>query len=445
MSDESLDNFFKKRLSERNVAFNMESWRKMEQMLPVETKPAGFKLGSVAAVIGALFVVSTSLLVLKSTDLLSTNSEQIAQNTSITDNDKTDNQSIGDSVESNKLANNTNESNNEASGKVLTSDKKSTLSNKQKQLETKENNYASNNKGANKTKKNHKGLLSMNNKAKTKGNNLTKSSNSFFAANDGFESLNINEESAIAFEAQGGANNFTEIVGLEEIKTFDLEQDEQTLFAEIGNSKLPKVKANELGFIGGFGLSKSLVESGNSNAINVNGVFGVSYQHYFNGGFSLMTNLLYAPRTGVNAVKYYDKKTIYGWGSHTEQQVVDCQKMVYLELPIMVNYNVGNHNFMAGPSLAYLVTSKLDVSTIYENKQESIVDNSTTWGYTDGFNKLDVAIVTGYEYNFKSNFNVGLRLNYGLTDITNNQYFGADSFDNNIQFRVYLKYSPFNF
>jgi len=40
---------------------------------------------------------------------------------------------------------------------------------------------------------------------------------------------------------------------------------------------------------------------------------------------------------------------------------------------------------------------------------------------------------------------LGVRLNYGLVDITDNNYFNDDSFDNNVQFRVYVTYSPFQF
>mgnify|MGYP000359676832 CR=1 FL=1 len=111
----------------------------------------------------------------------------------------------------------------------------------------------------------------------------------------------------------------------------------------------------------------------------------------------------------------------------------------------MMNYNVGNHNFMAGPSLSYLVTGLHKVSTEYVTQTETTIDDSMQWGHTNGFNNFDFALVAGYEYSIKPKLNIGMRLNYGLMDVTKNEYFGSDSFDNNVQFRVYLKYAPFQF
>jgi hypothetical protein len=259
--------------------------------------------------------------------------------------------------------------------------------------------------------------------------------------------MKISSEKSISFNEAKNTDTFAKLNGLDELKGFSMEmEDEHTMFAELGKSKLPKAKKNEFGIIGGVGFSGSLVNTNNEGVNCVSEVLGLSYQHYFNGGFSLMSNLLYAPRNGVNAVKYYDKELVYGFGSVTKQTVRESSKLVYLELPIMINYNLGNHNFMFGPSVSYLVTGKHEFTTMYESQtNETTMESSSKWGYIDGFEDFDVAVVAGYEYGVKPNLNIGLRVNYGLTDITNNQYFGTDSFDNNVQFRLYLKYSPFNF
>ena len=117
----------------------------------------------------------------------------------------------------------------------------------------------------------------------------------------------------------------------------------------------------------------------------------------------------------------------------------------YLELPVLLNYSVANHNFMVGPSFSYLVSGLNKVSTTHESKTEVTTDESSVWGYTNGFKSYDVALVAGYEYSVKPKLNLGVRLNYGLIDVTDNDYFGNTSFDNNVQLRVYLKFSPFQF
>ena len=63
MSEEGLDNIFKEGLSGRDVKFNMEAWRNMEQMLPPETKGGYFSKSAAAIVVGFLFVVSASVFV----------------------------------------------------------------------------------------------------------------------------------------------------------------------------------------------------------------------------------------------------------------------------------------------------------------------------------------------------------------------------------------------
>jgi hypothetical protein len=119
---------------------------------------------------------------------------------------------------------------------------------------------------------------------------------------------------------------------------------------------------------------------------------------------------------------------------------------VYLELPVMINFGMGNHNLMAGASFSYLVTGKHKVTTEYTSQSEGVTSDETMqWGNSSGFNSYDFSLAGGYEYNLNQNIDLGMRLNYGLLDVTNNAYFKSDSFDNNVQLRFYVKFSPFKF
>lgn len=455
MSDDKLDNLFREGLSERNVAFNMESWRKMEQMLPAETKPAGFKFGKVAAAVGALFVISASVLVWNFSEDETIDNNIVTSNVELKNSDNNSGNGLETSVNSESSIS---ESKVEMS-ESPDSDKDFAVQNEElnqnESTSIKANHVESESSSSSVNSSFVNSVNAIGTRSNSSNNSVSKTpvnyktsnsnqSNKFFADNSGFAGMNIEKEESISFEKEDQITAFSTIEGLEEMETFTLEErEDHTLFAELGDSQLPRVKRNEIGFIGGVNLSRELVES-SSKGISGCEFLGVSYKRYLNGGLSVSADILYAPRNEVNSVKNYGKK-VYGFGSVVEQTSVSSERLIYLEMPLLLTYNLGNHNFMAGPSFGYLVTGKHQVSTTYTTQTESFIENNTQWGNTNGYNRFDFALVGGYEFNFNPKWNVGLRLNYGLTDVTNNDYFGTDSFDNNVQLRVYLKYVPFNF
>ena len=450
MSDEGLDNIFRKGLSERHVNFNMDSWRRMEEMLPPEPVAKSFRFGYAAAVIGVLLIVSTSLFVWKSQDQLTSHIEQNqVEGISRSNNDRNFSHELshteiseGNAVSSTALSN-----------AQLPSNKNTSKNNSANNVST----TASSNGVVYSSQLSSSQMSALSGSGNSSKGSSSASNNSFFSSTGtkgaGFFSnithtgMDSRTETPLTDEiAALGNNAFTKIEGIEELAMLDLSKgiEQHTLVANVSNDGMPKVAKNVVGFIGGVNLSKSLIESP-SNGIAGSEFFGVEYQRYLNGGFSLKADLLYSARGGVNSQKTYAKK-YYDFGSSSTQTTVECQRMVYLELPVLANYGVANHNFMVGPSFSYLVTSLNKVTTTNESLTgEGSTDEKAEWGHTEGFKKYDFSIVAGYEYSLKSKLNVGVRLNYGLIDITDNEYFGNDSFDNNVQFRVYLTYSPFQF
>jgi hypothetical protein len=451
MSDESLDNLFKKGLSGREVNFNMESWRKMEQMLPPETKAAGFKFSAVAAIIGAIFILSTSVIIwnISGDSTLAENPNDLNESSVVADIEKE-----YDSGNTELIANDAKAINSEQS-KVLSandSDDETISQTEAKNRTDVTTTVVDVDKRVNEPSSNNKTLTSNTliraKVTKVSASNTTKASNTqpaFFNQSNSFYSKKGRSESFTEEEISLSSNAFTSISGLSELNSLTVleEEEDNTLFASVSEGKLPKADNNKLGVIGGININKSLTENP-SGGISGCEFFGVTYERFLNGGLSIKSNLLYSARNEVNAVKFYDKK-VYGFGSKTQQTKVEAQRLAYLELPVMVNYGIGNHNFMTGASFSYLISGLHEVSTEYTTPTETTYENDMQWGYTNGFKSYDVAIVAGYEYNVNPKLNLGLRLNYGLLDVTDNTYFGVDSFDNNVQFRVYLTYSPFQF
>lgn len=440
MNDESLDKLFKDGLSGRDVNFNMDSWRKMEEMLPPETKGGYFTKSTAAMVVGFLFVVSASVFVwswnTSGDDVLAENIVEVNENTP----------TILDSI--------VNVPGKEHSASIASEgDLSSRSENGREESLTQEDELTQNDAlfgeseingqnvvASNSHRNTERAGNSVSNRSKTKTNKRSNRNLTNFSAVSAENDVRLSEEK-IAFSG----NAFTKISGIGELSTMSLvqEEEDQTLFVDVSNGKLPVADRNAIGIIGGVSVNESL--TGTSNGISGSEFFGVSYERYLNGGFSLKSNLLYASRNQVNTVKTFDVKS-YDFGSRTEQTTVTAQRLMYIELPVMVNYGFRNHNIMAGGSFSYLLGGLNKESTTYTSLTEDPrYEDTKKWGYADGFKPYDIALVAGYEYNFNSRLNMGLRLNYGLLDITDDQYFGTKSFDNNVQFRVYLTYSPFHF
>tara|TARA_R110002050_G_scaffold290260_1_gene443785 strand:- start:116064 stop:117395 length:1332 start_codon:yes stop_codon:yes gene_type:complete len=443
MSDESLDNLFKKGLSGRGVNFNMESWRKMEQMLPPEKKVGFFVRYRVAAIVaGLLFVGTASVIAWGLLDTTTTytaynieddrDSEEFfnTSNTPGDANSRTDLNSV-DYVSGMEAVQESNSSTEmEASERTITSNS----NNSSNELSVKSNSTVNGNRA-------NKSITSNPNKAEQAHNK--KSTNQPSTSSRIDESRTRAGSDIISFSSE---NSFTKIDGIGELSTLILPvaEEDNTLVVSMSNSKLAKVEKNTLGFIGGINLNRSLTDP-SSNKLGGSEFFGLTYHHFLNGGLSLKIDLLYNSRNVLDSHKEYAKK-IYGFGSKSEQTVVESQRLVYLELPAMVNYGIGNHNIMLGGSFSYLATGLHKVTTTYTSQLEGVsYEESMQWGYTNGYKAYDFSVAAGYEYNVSQRLDLGMRLNYGLLDVTNNAYFGNDSFDNNVQLRFYLKYSPFKF
>ncbi len=441
MSDEGLDNIFKNGLSGRDVKFNMESWRRMEQMLPPEPKAGKFRFGYAAALIGFLLLVTASLFVWD-TDWNGSGDQYAANQMGAVNGLKTSSQSEvanrGAVIKENNALESTQDSKSSVNSEVINS------------IEGNKNNSNS----LNQTNQQKVTRTSLAENTISKNENSNSKTNAFMRNPRKDNLFGKRMESSVeSTRSEGGLsedeitvekNMFTSIDGIGELSSLELNGEETPiLVANVSNGKLPKADKNVLGFIGGVNLNKALVESPESG-ISGSEFLGIEYQRFLNRGFSVKTNFLYSARNDVNSHKMYDKK-VYDFGSSTEQTMVECQRMIYLELPILMNYGVGNHNFMMGPSFSYLVSSLNKMTTHYESYTNVSTEESSFWGHTNGFKSYDFSIVAGYEYSVKPKLNVGMRLNYGLIDLTDNAYFGDDSFDNNVQFRVYLTYSPFQF
>jgi hypothetical protein len=210
----------------------------------------------------------------------------------------------------------------------------------------------------------------------------------------------------------------------------------------VGNNGI-KLRRQKLGLIAGLNIGNEL-NAENNNQFSGNEFIGLSYEYMLNGGWSIGTELIYQRRSGVKADQHHMART-YHFSSTMEYVRIDAKKLHYLELPVLARYTMKQHIVHAGVGFVYLVDCESEVTHSkwdYENSQTEVtVEN----GHVSGFNRWDIALMAGYEYEPLQWISIGGRVSYGFIDVTKPGHFSNDYYSNNLQFRIFARITPFRF
>lgn len=168
----------------------------------------------------------------------------------------------------------------------------------------------------------------------------------------------------------------------------------------------------------------------------------LTYRHSPISDWSINTEVLYWSRSSLNAQIGYDS-IAYGFGMTTISRTINIEELHYIAVPIHAVYTKKNHQFMGGLTVNYLLNAKSTtqgtVETLNYDAMELATEATTQqWGYTRAFNRIDVGLSLGYDYQVTKGWKVGTRINYGLTDVAKNDIFSRQSFDNNLNIRLLL-------
>lgn len=204
-----------------------------------------------------------------------------------------------------------------------------------------------------------------------------------------------------------------------------------------------KLRNQKLGIIAGLNIGNEL-NAKNNDQFSGNEFIGLSYEYLLTGGWSIGTELIYQRRSGVQANQHHMART-YHFSSTTEYVRIDAKKLHYVELPVTARYAMKQHIVHAGVGFVYLVDCESEVTHSkwdYENSQTEVsIEN----GHVSGFNRWDIALMAGYEYEPLQWISIGGRLSYGFIDVTKPGHFSNDYYSNNLQFRIFARISPFRF
>ena len=194
---------------------------------------------------------------------------------------------------------------------------------------------------------------------------------------------------------------------------------------------------------GGF-LSRSFTGTEGSSGLGINLLLGASYDYKLNEEWGVEAALLYFEKGKVNTTKNFHSEYYNGeFGRREEDVRINTIKLQYLSVPVLLSFRFTNHKQIleAGAAFNFLMNA---TSKVYSSGQTTgSAGNSSAQkkdGYVNGFHQYDVSLHVGYSQSLMKNIDIGIRLHYGLKDVTKNDYFNIKTNDNAIGTQVCLKY-----
>jgi hypothetical protein len=207
--------------------------------------------------------------------------------------------------------------------------------------------------------------------------------------------------------------------------------------------EIPKRKGvikHALGILGGVNVAQGYEGGTASGSANGNVFGGITYNYFFAPKWVLHADLLYQSRKGVETSKVLSAKT-YNFGSSQDVLTMHNKTMNYLELPVNVGYRfASNWQVTAGASVAYLLACDNEMVHEHSGTFESWTRTTEETSRPDGMQNFDFALSAGLAYEIIPQLELGTRLNYGLVDVTDNDYFQHSANDNNMQWRFHIAY-----
>lgn len=106
----------------------------------------------------------------------------------------------------------------------------------------------------------------------------------------------------------------------------------------------------------------------------------------------------------------------------------------YIDIPVLLKYNMGGLQLFAGPQVSYLLKSELRTSAgllginVLDTKMDA----------TNQFNRWDAGITAGVGYNLSDNINIMASYDYGLTKVDANR--NTSAYNNAIKVGIGFKF-----
>lgn len=194
-----------------------------------------------------------------------------------------------------------------------------------------------------------------------------------------------------------------------------------------------------------FGVSNTF----NHGLSNNSGLFGrnlvhsafLQYGYKLKGNWGVLSGLAFSSKSGNGLAQSFNS-TDYGFGKTTTNTIAYTQALQYIEIPLMAQLEIKDrHQVFAGLNASYLINSK---HKVVENKSETLAgatqNTNTVWGMNEKFNRFDLGLRMGYDYNLNSNFKLGVNAQVGVIDVVNHNAWNTTNSMNNTEVQISLKY-----
>lgn len=200
-----------------------------------------------------------------------------------------------------------------------------------------------------------------------------------------------------------------------------------------------KISNKNLGLIAGYNYSLPWYNTDKHSLKNL--YIGISYVRNLGFKSSLYTGINFQIRNNAGSSRFYESEN-YDFGRNLESITIKNLSLYYVEIPLLYSYNFSGRNRVGlGVYAAYLINtySQIEFKNVDFFGNETI-ENEEGWGYLNGLERTDFGLLFHYEYSLLPELNLGLNVNYGFKDVTDNRIFGKNQVDNNAQIRLFVRY-----
>lgn len=414
MSDKGLDEIFRKKLTNRELAFNPANWDAMETMLDADKKPAIFYWWTSAAVV--LFGLLTAGITLFQNPILGDDAA-LPISTTIQTKEKID-----------LPNNNTQESNTLNSVENIASQSSDGLESSEADI------------------------LNQSTEAAEVSQEPINSPVS--AVNNGggiVVNQNTNENYPVANVVNGLDQSTDDTEDVSKIAFISLlEKPIPSLGYSVSNTLVPNreypskqirkfQKQQEISMLAGLGAGPSF----NGGEASKDWLIGLNYEYRFSFNWSVNAALSYNAKLSPGIIQNSDS-IFHSFSPERVITEMENSRLDYIEMPIYFTRTFNTkHQLGLGVYSSVLFNIKTDIKrkniTIKETKESEFSES----GLSENFRVFDYGFTSSYSYQFNPSLNLGVQFKYGLSDITVNNTQELRGYHRNISTRLILRYRLF--
>ena len=173
--------------------------------------------------------------------------------------------------------------------------------------------------------------------------------------------------------------------------------------------------------------------------IRIDPMAGLRLEYNFNKRIFVDGGLEYFAISNVRR-PYSQTSIAYDLNYQRTITTVETHQLHYISMPLHVGYRIARrHQVSIGFGLSYMITG---TNEIFQYKQtptsNTLINHYDDKGFVAGFKDFPIHTELGYAFKLGRNKSIRCAYQFGLTDITKNDYFSSSSFDRNSRLLIDL-------